>query len=87
MKLTVNKHGVLRFESADKTISAVFSLYVTSITIGNFWFHIGRDDVYDEDSDEMFFLHLNYKQKELATIYAYLPTSLYVRVLGRKLWG
>lgn len=83
--INVNEHGAVTIESADKTICFVFGLYVTSIMINNFWIHFGRDDVYDEDSDEMFFFHINYNEKEIVTINSYLPTSFRIRLFGKEI--
>lgn len=83
--ININEHGGVTIESADKTIRFVFGLYVTSITIGNFWLHFGRDDVYKDDWDEMFFFDLHRNKKEIVTIYAYLPTRFYLRLFGKDI--
>jgi hypothetical protein len=82
----INEHGCVTFQSADETIRGVFGIYVTSITIGDFWIHFGRDDVYKEDWDEMFFFHLHHNDKEIVTIYSYLPTSCHLRLFGKIIW-
>lgn len=85
--IKINEHGIISFKSADETMYGVFGHYVTSITIGNFWLHFGRDDVYKDDSDEMFFFHLNHNEKEIVTIYSYLPTSFHLSLFGKEIWN
>lgn len=82
--ISVNKHGAVTVESADKTIRFVFGLYVTSITICNFWLHFGRDDVWKEDWDEMFFLHVSYNKNDIISIYSYSFKTFYLRLFGKK---
>lgn len=83
--IKVNEHGCLTLESADKTIKLGFYLYVTSITIGDFWIHFGRDCVWKDDWDEMFFFYLQYRGKEVVKIYAYLPEAINVSILEKNL--
>jgi hypothetical protein len=83
--INVNEYGGVTIESADKSMRFIVGLYCTWITIGKLWFFIGRDDVYKDDWDEMFFFHLHYKGKELVKIYAYLPRVIHVSILERNL--
>jgi hypothetical protein len=81
--IEVNEHGCLHIKFG--CLNYVGGIYTTSITFGNFWLTIGRDDVWSDEFDEMFELVITYKNREIVTMYSYEPifVNFHLRLFGK----